>query len=209
MVAYATDSLDLLSAFVGAVLGYIIILTQGLNWFLVLLVFFITSTLVTKYKYSQKERYGVSQKRRRVENVLGNGLIPLAFALYGDIYGYLGALATANADTFSSEIGVLSKNEPVSVLDFKTKVKRGSNGGVSNLGNLFMFIGSSLIAFSAFFLFQSWLLFWLSLWAGVFGCMIDSFLGATLENKGMIGNSLVNLLATLSGGLLALFLSSI
>lgn len=207
VIAYYTKTLDRASAVVGAVMGYIIIFGQGLNWFLIFLAFFIAGNVATKYKYKEKSKYGVSQKRRNIENVIGNGLVAIVFALFGHIYGFFAAIATATADTLSSEIGVLSSEEPVSVLDFKTRVKRGVNGGVSNLGNAFMFIGAGLIGLLGLILFHSWTLFWLSLWGGSFGCIVDSVLGATLENKGVLDNSEVNLIATLAGGLFAVLLS--
>ncbi|HJJ82074.1 MAG TPA: TIGR00297 family protein, partial [Methanocorpusculum sp.] len=39
--------------------------------------------------------------------------------------------------------------------------------------------------------------------AGVAGTNLDSLYGAVLENRGVFGNSGTNLLATLSGGLVA------
>lgn len=212
--AYIMKALDRNSSIAGIAMGSIIVLTHDFRWLLAFIIFFVSASIATLYKYKEKKELGLSQKQRKVENVLGNGLMALIFALYGyftgsplAVYGFLGAVATATADTFSSELGVLSKNQPVSVLDFKTKVKRGANGGVTNRGNTFMFIGASIIAILGF-LFNNWALFWLSLWGGIFGCTVDSVLGATLENKGSIGNSTVNFLATLSGGGLAILLAT-
>jgi len=42
--------------------------------------------------------------------------------------------------------------------------------------------------------------------AGFVGTNIDSVIGATLENKGFLGNAGTNLLATLGGGLFAVVL---
>jgi len=207
LIAYITNSLDARSSVTGAVMGYMLIFSQSFDWFLVLLVFFTASIIVTKYKYAQKKGYGVSQKRRTVENVLGNGLFPLIMALYGNPYGFFGSMATAASDTFSSEIGVLSKTRPISILT-GNKVKRGVNGGVSTLGNIAMFAGSFLVALSALLIFNSWPLFWITMWAGVFGCLVDSILGEILENKGFIGNSMNNFVATAAGGIIAIALSN-
>jgi uncharacterized protein (TIGR00297 family) len=209
LIAYLTRSLDLLASVAGAVLGYMILFTGGFDWLLVLLAFFVASSAATSFRFSQKEKLGISQKRRTSENVIGNGIVSLFFALQGNVYGFMGALATANSDTFSSEIGVLSREKPVSVLDFRTRLKTGQNGGVSMLGNAAMFAGALVIALLAFPLFGSWKLFWLTLWAGVFGSMIDSVLGATVEGRTIMGNSTVNFLATLSGGLFAAILGGL
>jgi len=207
-LALATGGLDKLSAITGGVMGYMVLFTGGTDWLVLLVIFFAFSMSATGYKYSTKSKYGLSQKKRAVENVLGNGLVPLAFAMQGNLYGFAAALATATADTMSSEIGVLSKDAPVSVLDFKTKVKRGENGGVSTLGNAMMVAGSLAIATACLFLFGTWQLFWVTLWAGVFGTILDSVLGATLENEGVIGNHLVNLFSTLGSGVMAIALVS-
>ena len=42
--------------------------------------------------------------------------------------------------------------------------------------------------------------------AGFVGTNIDSVIGATLENKGFLGNAGTNLLATLGGGIFAVIL---
>lgn len=208
-LAYLTGGLDWMSSVTGGVIGYMVLFKGGWKWLLILLLFFFLSTAATKYEYSIKKEYKVSQKRRTVENVLGNGLVPLIFAVQGNLIGFTSSLAVATADTLSSEIGVLSNNEPVSVLDFTTKMKRGENGGVSSLGHAAMFFGSGSIALACLGLFGDWGLFWITLWAGVFGCTVDSVLGATLENEGIVGNHLVNFLATLAGGMGAVALASI
>ena len=43
--------------------------------------------------------------------------------------------------------------------------------------------------------------------AGFAGSNVDSLVGALFENKGFFGNAGTNLIATLSGGLVALVLS--
>ncbi|MCD6414758.1 MAG: DUF92 domain-containing protein [Candidatus Diapherotrites archaeon] len=204
--AYYLKSLDAAGSLVGTAIG-LVILARGFEWFIVFLTFFVLGMIATNYRVSEKLKYGLGQKRRETENVLGNGLAALIFALTGNVYGFFGAVAAATSDTISSEIGILSKKSPVSILNFKTKVKRGSNGGVTNLGNLFMFLGSGLIGILGLLLFNNFLLFWVGFWSGIFGCIVDSILGATLENKKIIGNSTVNFLSTLIGGSFAFLLS--
>lgn len=188
-------------------MGYMVLFSGGWRWLLLFILFFALSTIATNYKYSTKSRYHLSQKKRAVENVLGNGLVPLIFALGGNLAGFSASLASVTADTLSSEIGVLSKSPPVSILDLKTQVKRGANGGVSRLGNLMNVLGSAVMAVTAFLLFGNMAVGWVTFWGGVFGCIIDSVLGATLENEGVIGNHLVNLLSSLAAGIIAVWLS--
>lgn len=209
LAAYLTRALDATSSVAGTIMAYMVIFSRGFDWFLLLITFFAASMAVTKYKYAKKEKIGLSQKRRTIENVLGNGIAPLIFALWGNQFSYVAALAAATSDTFSSEIGVLSKTPPVSVLDFRTHVKAGSNGGVSTLGNMAMFIGSAVIAVTSLVLFNNWGVFWVALWCGVFGSVFDSIIGATIENKGTIGNAVTNFMASFTAGLVALAISTL
>ena len=209
LLAWVSKGLDRLSAITGGIMGYMILFTNGWQWLMLLMLFFALSTAATHYNKAVKKKYGVSQKKRAVENVLGNGLVALVFALQGNLYGFAASLASATADTMSSEIGVLSKKKPVSILDFKTEVKRGANGGISTLGNVMNFAGSAAIATACLALFGSWTIFWIVLWSGIVGCIVDSVLGATLENDGVIGNHMVNLLSSLAAGLMAIALASL
>ncbi len=208
LAAYFSKALDATSAVAGTIMGYMIIFSRGFDWFLLLMVFFACSMAVTKYKYRRKKQMGLSEKRRTIENVLGNGIAPLFFALWGNPFSFVAALAAATSDTFSSEIGVLSKEKPVSILDFKTKLKPGTNGAVSTLGNIAMIAGSGIIATASLFVFNDWGVFWVALWLGILGSMIDSVIGATLENNGTIGNAVTNTLACFTTGLIALILST-
>lgn len=213
VLAYGTKALNLRGTLIAVVIAYGIMLMQGFNWLAVLMVFFIVSMLATRHKHSYKKIVGMGEERRGTNNVIGNGLVPFVMALSGNLYGFLGSVATATADTLSSEMGVISKEKPISIVTFE-EVEIGTNGGISNTGNLFLFIGAVSIAFIGIFLFSSDAvntvrLFWITLWSGVFGCFVDSFLGALLENDGYLNNMQVNLLATGSGAFLAMVLSLI
>lgn len=96
------------------------------------------------------------------------------------LIAYVSGIAGATADTWASEIGILSKQTPRSVTTFKP-VASGLSGGVSLLGLTASFLGSLLIAF-VFGLFYS-TSFLIPLICGVLGCLFDSFLGATLQVK--------------------------
>lgn len=114
---------------------------------------------------------------------------------------YIAHYATANADTWSSELGVLSKSNPRLVTTlFFTEVPKGTNGGMSVVGTIAGAGGGLFIGFIYWFmsvnvydvinldiqaivkvlLSQSPVLLY-SLLCGVVGSLIDSILGATLQ----------------------------
>ena len=83
-------------------------------------------------------------------------------------------------------------------------VPAGTNGGVTVLGELACLFGATIICGLAFVLeVAPWYVCLIGIAAGFFGTNMDSLIGALIENKGVIGNSETNLLATLSGGLFA------
>lgn len=76
----------------------------------------------------------------------------LCYSWGGDVLvvGIIANYAAVAADTFSSELGILSKSEPrlITSLGFR-KVPRGTNGGVSLMGLAAGLFGSILIVASA------------------------------------------------------------
>ena len=72
------------------------------------------------------------------------------------------------------------------------------------IGEAACVIGALIIAGLGFLLgIAPWYVCLISAAAGVAGTNLDSLYGAVLENRGVFGNSGTNLLATLSGGLVA------
>jgi uncharacterized membrane protein len=148
--------------------------------------------------------------------------------------GYVGALATATADTWATELGVLSTATPRLITTGKTTLP-GTSGAITPLGTAAAASG----AFSLGIVF--WLLkrrtFWtlpvIALVSGLAGSLFDSLLGATcqamyycptcqqeterrihscgtptqaLRGLSWMDNDVVNFLATFVGSVLALLL---
>ncbi|NAS88520.1 hypothetical protein C4E24_02105 [ANME-1 cluster archaeon AG-394-G21] len=213
------------SAFVGTlVLGVIILVTLGYAGVVTLLAFFLLGNSITKYKYEKKAMLGVAEGNkgmRDINNVLGNGLSPLIFAVLYALYcdnvfllGFSGSVATACADTFSTEIGQ-AEGKPRLITTLK-KVPVGTNGGVSLQGLGASLLGSFLISLVC-------LIFWFDLQitarsislllcvcllSGFLGCLVDSIFGATAEDREplKLNKHHVNILATLFGGIFAIIL---
>lgn len=217
-------------------LGAIIFGTGGIGFALPLLFFFFSSSLLSRYKQSEKMKYrdifekieedgraGVPDLRknnapnsvggapspaldtttftkqafeqtepRDKNQVLANGVIAgmLAFIYFlfpsPSVYcAYLACLATVNADTWGTEIGILSKSQPISLRGFR-KVSPGSSGGVSLIGTASSLFGSFFLVLSGFLPGVSPITFKLELFliiviSGFLGSLIDSLLGAFLQ----------------------------
>ncbi len=178
LLAMAGGTISLSGGVSGILLGYIIVLSQGIEWFYLLLLFFVIGEAATKYKHRLKCLKKVHQKKRTSKHVVANGGIAALMSMLGGpagMYGFLGALSAAVNDTVSSEIGVLSKRDPVMITTFE-KVPPGTNGGVSVLGTVMGLAASAVFAAAA------WALLGASpapvILAGVMGCFADSLFGA-------------------------------
>ncbi|MBM7689351.1 hypothetical protein BCR24_11335 [Enterococcus ureilyticus] len=166
-----------------------------------LILFFASSGFIHLIKKGMKRGSdsSVTEKghTRDACQVLANSLpaiISLILFYYTDIelflIGYVSGIAGATSDTWASEIGILSKEAPYSILSFKP-ITPGLSGGISLLGTISSLLGSLLIA-TAFWLnsgsyedFQlsPLLLFSLPLFCGFLDSLIDSLLGIIFQVK--------------------------
>lgn len=130
--------------------------TGGPLFLLLLMVFFVSATLLSHFKASIKDpieaELHAKAGPRDLFQVGANGGAALIMGILfvfsqNDVYvvAVATAFAACNADTWASEIGILSKRSPVSLLTFRP-VKRGISGGVSPLGLAASFGGAVLIA---------------------------------------------------------------
>jgi len=209
IIVYYSGALDLLGSSFVTIIGMFIVITRGFNWLIILLLFLFLGSIFTKFKSEYKMRIGLKHEQRTIKNVVSNGIVPVVMALFGNYAGFIGAIATATADTMASEIGVLSK--PI-LITSREHVKPGTDGGISLLGTTAGLVGALIIGLTAYFLnvspkLSSSLL--IALFAGMIGCFADSLLGATLERSGLFNNEHVNLSATIIGALVGIILITI
>ena len=206
--AGVADESGLMSA---TLVGTTLILFTNFRFFAVLLLFYALGSAVTKYKYEVKLERGIAEQAggaRGYANVFGNSLAPLFFAIqYGvtsnSFYAaaFVAAVATALADTMASEIGK-AENKVYLVTNFR-RVKPGVSGGVSTKGEIACIVGavtSAVLALVLQIIDPKETV--VAAIAAIVGVHVDSVLGATLEEKGLLTNSAVNFLATLSSGIL-------
>lgn len=241
--AWRRRSLSASGALAAAAIGSIIWLGGGPIWFATLGAFFVTSTalghLAAASKQRTKREFSKGDTRDHFQVIANGGVAALAAALMyvsADarwLYAFAGALATANGDTWATELGILSRGEPRSILTWKP-VARGTSGAVSPLGLAATVAGALLIGTIASFASgRPWRVVGVAVLAGTIGSLLDSLLGATLQEmfycrgcaracespqhhcgaaaertRGIIGfsNDLVNFTATLAGAIIAAML---
>ncbi len=213
-LAYRMRIADISAMLSATLLGIVIIISTDVWWYLMLLAFFLLGGLFTRYKYDFKKSRGIAESKggvRGYKNVFSNSLAALVLAVAFKVFpdhsilllpAYLGSIATATGDTLASEIGQTWKGEPRMITTLK-KVKPGTDGGVTVLGECAAFAGSGAIALlSLMFIKNDISLAFIVLAGGFIGTNIDSVLGATLQQKGYLSNNGVNLFATISGAVI-------
>lgn len=214
-IVYEARIMDITGVMSGAIMGILVITFTDIRWFMILMVFFTLGGIFTRYKYEYKKSLDIAQiGMRNYSNVLGNGLVALAAAICSKVYNdpiflvaFLGAVATATADTLATEIGETYK-KPAFLITTLEPVPHGTSGGVSMLGELSALLASvciGIIAILMGMIANSVMMVVVAsvLIGGFIATNIDSVLGATLENKGILTNSTVNLFATFFGALIA------
>lgn len=200
VAAYLLKSLTIKGAITAFVVGSLIAYGGGSYGLCLLGIFFMSSAYWSSYKEERKYHlYHLHEKgtTRDSIQVLANGLLPalccLGYAISKQevfLVAMAVSLASSTADTWASEIGVLSKNPPRSIVTFKV-LEKGLSGGITVLGSFAQVAGACFIAIVG----ASWLTFiykvnasWSFLFIsisllGILGSIIDSYLGIFLQVK--------------------------
>jgi uncharacterized protein (TIGR00297 family) len=192
-LAYRRGSLSTSGAVGAVIVGTLIFAIGGLSWATLLITFFVTSSALSHYQERTKEPLAEKfQKghRRDLGQVWANGgwgaLLALAYAFVPQpilFVAFVGAMATVNADTWATELGVLSKTAPRLITTGRV-VAVGTSGGVTSFGTFVAFCGALLIgtlAFAARIEIGDWRLIPIGTVAGLIGSLFDSLLGATVQ----------------------------
>jgi uncharacterized protein (TIGR00297 family) len=173
----------------------------GLSWGLTLMYFFLSSTLLSHFKEREKaqvaaEKFSKGSKRDLGQALANGGVGTLAAFGYGLgsssaglaplLAAFVGAMAAANADTWATEVGTLSKDQPRSILTGQP-VPPGTSGGITLLGTGAAVAGAATVGVVAEALGAAretplrGRLPLLGLVGGLAGALIDSVLGATVQ----------------------------
>ena len=191
-LAYRVHSLNQSGAIAATITGTIVFGLGGLQWAILLLTFFITSSGLSRL--FKKRKQGLNEKfskgsERDAGQVLGNGGLATAFVLVHFFYpesaigwvGFAAALAAVNADTWATELGVLNPTAPRMITHLRKRVEKGTSGGISLFGTLASLLGAATIALPASIFADNWILLPLITFAGLAGSLFDSLLGATVQ----------------------------
>ncbi|MCD6227749.1 DUF92 domain-containing protein [Candidatus Micrarchaeota archaeon] len=192
-------------------LGLFILFFGGVSHFILLLVFFILSVVVTKYGYYEKKDLGIYEHERSWENVVANGLGPALGIIISIVFNvgvgpYIGAIAAVTSDKFASETGALA-GRPIDLSTLK-HVKPGKSGCVTWFGTLMSFTGALLIGIAAALLFKispTQIVIIGSI--GFIGSMIDTLFGV-FEEKGIGNKTTTNIICSIVGIILGYSLLS-
>lgn len=193
-LAWKAGSLSRSGALAAVVTGGLIFGLGGMPWAILLLTFFISSSVLSRA--FSKRKAGLAEKfskgnQRDWGQVLANGglgaLLAVGYAIqpqYGWLWmAYAGAMAAVNADTWSTELGVLSPKSP-RIITSGRPVERGTSGGITLMGTLAALGGAALIGVAAVIFSPAldWFpLLVIIILAGLMGSLFDSVLGATIQ----------------------------
>jgi len=214
---YRNSSLSASGAIAAVAVGWAT-LSSSFRAGLILLGFFFASSALTKFGDENKDIEEDHKKggQRNWIQVLSNGGIPAMLAVAGCLLSsgidlsvlpysnppysivttaFLGYFSCCCGDTWSSEIGQLSEEEPRLITTLRP-VRKGTNGGCTLLGlasscfgglyiGLIFFITGAISPGSPFVdALSQWKIIPLGIAAGLVGSLIDSVLGATIQFTG-------------------------
>ena len=253
LLAYRRRSLTRSGVAGAIVTGTTTVGIGGWSWGFTLIFFFVSSSFFSHFRAREKavtaEDKFSKGSQRDLSQVVANGGVATALALgYACAHestlqhtlraGYAGALATATADTWATELGVLSSQRPRLITTGK-QTSPGTSGGITLLGTASSAIGS--LALGTFFWLlqrkhkENFALPFIALSSGLLGSLFDSLLGATVQamyfcpichketerrvhncgNKtqllrglSWLNNDVVNFLSTLWGAVMAMLLTT-
>ena len=189
---------------VGSMLiGTIVFSVGGVAWSIVVVAFFVSSSLLSRVSSERKRRVAADKLSkpgaRDLFQTMANGgigtLAALAFGLLqrrkpGWLHAaFVGAFATATADTWATEVGTLAKSAPRLITTGKP-VPPGTSGGVTWLGTSAAIAGGVMLGLTAALTARTiskdrastgTALIVAGLSGGLFGVLVDSLLGATVQ----------------------------
>jgi uncharacterized protein (TIGR00297 family) len=195
LAAWRAGALSLSGAAAAGVVGGLILGLGGWAWAAALLVFFISSSALSRLFTRRREEaagrvaaHFEKGDRRDWAQVAANGGLGAALAVVHALapgaawpfVAFLGALAAVNADTWATELGTLSRRPPRRITDWRIAAP-GTSGAVSGLGLAASAAGAALVGGLALVTGAGGPAFAAAAAGGLAGSLFDSWLGATQQ----------------------------
>lgn len=208
LLARLVHGVNTSGALAGAMVAFVVASRDLKIFWVLLFVFFVT--LAATRAGAQRKRYlrmAEADSGRSASQVIANlGIAALVLAIPAFSSAYLLALAglaEVAADTTSSEIGTAFSSKTILITTWK-RVPPGTDGGISWTGTAAGMIAALMIAAGAVALGSvSSSAALVIACAGTAGMLVDSLLGAVIEQRGYLNNDLVNLLSTAAAAFVA------
>jgi uncharacterized protein (TIGR00297 family) len=202
-------------ALAGALVCFALLAGVGWRGLVALFVVFVFTWAATHIGYARKQSLGTAEPRagRSAAQVFANlGVAAICALIYATTWrdqrllmATAAALAEAAADTVSSEMGQAVGGVPRLVTDWKPVVA-GTDGAITLAGTASGVAGAIVVSLSGVIGF-GWRSVPICAAAATIGTIADSFLGATLERRGLLDNNAVNFSSTAIAALIAFALS--
>ncbi|MEM7344682.1 MAG: DUF92 domain-containing protein [Chloroflexota bacterium] len=195
-LAYSRKSLSQSGVIGTIIVGTAIFGFGGSAWWVLLIAFFVSASALSHVKKAEKaevEAEFSKGSQRDIGQVFANGGLA---ALIAVVYGFLpspwlwaafaGTMGTVNADTWATELGILSKKAPRLITNGQI-VAAGTSGGITTFGTLAALAGAVFIGLIGASLTiaegisQAIILLLAATIGGLGGALFDSLLGATVQ----------------------------
>jgi uncharacterized protein (TIGR00297 family) len=218
-LAYFARSIDLPGALSAIAIGTVITAALGLAGLALMIAFFVLGSAFTRLGYAKKAARGIAQERggaRGWRHAWANGGVPAFLALMAGfsaaplrdvlVLAYAAAVATAAADTCSSEVGKAYGRRTFLITTLRP-VAPGTEGAISLEGTLGGLFGAAVVAaLGAFLGLYGATAAVLVALAGLLGSLAESLVGTVAEKRGWLDNNLLNALNTAIGAALVVLL---
>lgn len=187
--AWGARSLTGSGALMAALVGLAVLAGTGWAGGLVLVVFFVASSVLSRFITPRAEPAGDAKSDRRDGwQVLANGGAAAVGALLEwpvpgvGIWVVTASLAAAAADTWATTLGGLSRRPPRLLLSGAV-VPPGTNGGVSWMGTIGAGAGAVVVATTGSASASLPTLFWAAATIGLAGMLMDSLIGERWQGR--------------------------
>ena len=215
---YRARTVRVSGAACGGVLGTVILVCAGWQGWLLLLLTFGAAVITSRLGLRRKEQLGIAEERggrRGAGNAFANTgvsafaalMAVLTYAHDPALLAFTAALVAGASDTVASEIGKAWGRRTFLVTTMR-RVPPGTSGAMSLEGTLAGLGSAALLALAAWGLGLVTLSgVWVVVGAATVGALVESALGATLEERGVVNNDVLNFINTAVAAFVAITLA--